>query len=89
MSIIDGFYGYNNISILPKDREKITFISPWGTFMYAKIPFGLMNAGAVFQQAMDIAFVGEKDKFVVIYLDEITVLSKFDKEHCHHLKKAS
>jgi hypothetical protein len=36
---------------------------------------------------MDIAFIREKDKFVVIYLDEITVFSKSDKDHCHHLKK--
>ena len=36
---------------------------------------------------MDIAFIGEKEKFVVIYLDDITVFSKYDKEHCHHLKK--
>jgi hypothetical protein len=49
MSRIDGFSGYNNISVLPKDREKTTFTTPWGTFMYAKIPFGLMNVGATFQ----------------------------------------
>ena len=49
---------------------------PWGTFMYAKIPFGLMNAGATFQRAMDITFVEEKDKSVVVYLDDITVFSK-------------
>jgi hypothetical protein len=55
--------------------------------MYAKMPFGLMNAGATFQRAMDIAFVGEKDKFVVVYLDDITVFSKSDKEHCCHLRK--
>ena len=55
--------------------------------MYAKMPFGLMNAGATFQRAMDIAFIGEKDKFVVIYLDDITVFSKTDKEHCCHLKR--
>jgi hypothetical protein len=36
---------------------------------------------------MDIAFIGEKDKFVVIYLDDITVFSKTDIEHLCHLKR--
>jgi hypothetical protein len=85
--MIDGFSGYNQVSILPEDREKIAFTTPWGTFMYAKMPFGLMNVGANFQRAMDIAFVGEKDKFVVIYLDDITVFSRSDVEHCRHLRK--
>jgi hypothetical protein len=87
MSMIDVFFGYNQISVMSEDREKTTFTTPWGRFMYAKIPFGLMNAGENFQRAMDIAFIGEKDKLVVIYLDEITVFSKYDKEHCHHLNK--
>jgi hypothetical protein len=63
------------------------FTTPWGTFMYAKMPFGLMNAVATFQRAMDIEFIGEKDKFVVIYLDDITVFSQSDEEHCDHLRK--
>jgi hypothetical protein len=79
ISMIDGFSGYNQISVMPEDREKTTFTTPWGTFMYAKMPFGLMNAGATFQRAMDIAFIGEKDQFVVIYLDDITVFSRSDK----------
>jgi hypothetical protein len=87
ISMIDGFSGYNQISVMPEDREKTAFTTPWGTFMHAKMPFGLMNVGATFQRAMDIAFIGEKDKFVVIYLDDITVFSKTDKEHCFHLKK--
>jgi hypothetical protein len=87
ISMIDGFSGYNQISIMPKDREKTSFTTPWGTFMYAKMPFGLMNAGATFQWAMDIEFIGEKDQFVVIYLDDITVFSSTDKEHCCHLRK--
>jgi hypothetical protein len=73
MSMINGFSGYNQISVLPEDREKTTFTTPWGTFMYAKMPFGLMNAGAMFQRAMDIDFIGEKDKFVVIYLEHNSV----------------
>jgi hypothetical protein len=66
--MIDGFSGYNQISVMPKDREKTTFTTPWGTFMHAKIPFGLMNAGETFQRAMYIAFIEEKYQFVVIYL---------------------
>jgi hypothetical protein len=60
MSMLDGFSGYNQIMVHPDDQEKTTFTTPWGTFMYAKMPFGLMNAGATFQRAMDIAFLMRK-----------------------------
>jgi hypothetical protein len=72
ISMIDGFSGYNHIVVHEDDREKTVFTTPWGTFMYDKIPFGLMNAGATFQRVMDIVFIGERDKFVVIYLDDLT-----------------
>ena len=87
ISMMDGFSGYNQIAMHPDDREKTTFTTPWGTFMYDKMPFGLMNAGATFQRDMDIDFVGEKDKFVVIYLDDITVFSQSGDEHLKHLKQ--
>jgi hypothetical protein len=87
MSFLDGFSSYNQISIHPDDHEKIAFTTPWGTFMYAKMPFRLMNVGPTFQRAMDIAFMGEKDKFVLIYLDDITVYSGSHEEHLKHLKR--
>ena len=55
--------------------------------MYSKMPFGLMNDVATFQRAMDIAFVGEKDKFALIYLYDIIVFSSSQKDHLQHLKK--
>ena len=64
MSFLDGFSGYNQIVVHLEDQEKTAFTTPWGTFMYSKMPFGLMNVGATSQRAMDIAFVGEKDKFL-------------------------
>jgi len=85
--MVDGFYGYNQIFVFHEDREKKDFTTPWGTFMYAKIPFGLMNAGATFQWAMDITFIRAKENVLVIYLDDITSFSKYDEEHCHHLRK--
>jgi hypothetical protein len=36
---------------------------------------------------MDIAVIGEKDRFMVIYLDDIIVFSTSDEEHLQHLKK--
>jgi hypothetical protein len=88
ISMIDGFSGYNHIVVHEDDREKIAFTTPWGTFMYDKMPFGLMNAGATFQRAMDIALVGERDKFVVIYLDDLTIFSNSNAEHLVHLRQS-
>jgi hypothetical protein len=53
--------------------------------MYEKMPFELMNAGATFQRAMDITFMGERDKFMVIYLDDITIFSKSDDEYLQQI----
>jgi hypothetical protein len=36
---------------------------------------------------MDITFIGERDKFVVIYLDNLMVFSKTDEEHLNQLKQ--
>lgn len=77
----DGFSGYNQILVEAEDQAKTTFTTPWSTFMYVKIPFGLMNAGANFQRAMDIAFAKEIHEFLVIYLDDINIFSKTDYEH--------
>jgi hypothetical protein len=81
MSMLDGFLVYNQVAVHPDDQERTTFATPWGTFMYAKTPFGLMNVGATFQRAMDIALSKENDKFVVIYLDDITVFSQSNLDH--------
>lgn len=43
MSKLDGSLGYNQIMVHPKDQEKTNITTPWGTFMYELMPFGLMN----------------------------------------------
>jgi hypothetical protein len=56
MSMLDGFYGYNQVLVFEEYRENTTFITPWETYAYARIPFGLKNVGDTFQRAMDHAF---------------------------------
>nr|GFA51233.1 reverse transcriptase domain-containing protein [Tanacetum cinerariifolium] len=47
---LDGFTGYFQIPIDPKDQEKTTFTCPYGTFSYKLMPFGLCNAPGTFQR---------------------------------------
>ena len=51
------------------------------------MPFVLINAGATFQRAMDIAFRGLINHSVVVYLDDVTVYSKHRPGHINHLRK--
>jgi hypothetical protein len=67
---MDGFLGYNKIQIKPEDQHKTSFICPWGTFTYRKMPFGMKNAGATFQRAMCFAFHDLKH-IVKDYLDDL------------------
>ena len=69
-SFMDGFSGYNHIEIFPTDQHKTTFIFPWGTFSYRKLPFGIKNAGATFQRAMSYAFHDIKN-IMEPYLDDL------------------
>jgi hypothetical protein len=46
--MLDGYLRYNQIAVFEEDKNKTSFTTPWGTFMYNKIPFRLMNAGAMF-----------------------------------------
>jgi hypothetical protein len=87
MSTLDGFYGYNKVLVVEEDRAKTTFITPWETCAYARMPFYLKNVGATFQRAMDRAFSGLIGKFMEDYQDDLTVHSKTREDHIHHLRK--
>ena len=48
LSLMDGFFGYNQIKVDFEDQHKIAFITPWETFCYKVMPFGLKNARATY-----------------------------------------
>jgi hypothetical protein len=68
---MDEFLGYNQIQIKLEDQHKMTFICPWGTFSYRKIPFSLKNTGATFQCSMTFLFHDLK-QIVESYLDDLS-----------------
>ncbi|MCO5551528.1 hypothetical protein L7F22_005032 [Adiantum nelumboides] len=53
-SFLDGYSGYNQISLAEEDREKTAFITEWGAFIYLVMPFGLCNAPATKMKEGDL-----------------------------------
>jgi hypothetical protein len=86
ISMLDGFSGYNQVLLKREDQLKTAFTMPLGTFMYLRMSFGLMNAGATFQRAMDFVFRDLLQKIIEIYQDDLTVVSKDRKDHLSHLR---
>jgi len=77
-SFMDGFSAYNEIKMAPEDREKTSFITPWGTLCYRVMPFGLINAGATYQRGMTTIFHDMIHKEINVYVDCNTPFPKND-----------
>ena len=74
-TFMDGYSSYNQISIAPEDHHKTAFITPWGTFIYVVMPFGLYNAPSAFQRAMSFAFSNLLHKSMTVFIDDFSTHS--------------
>ena len=87
LSFMDGFSGYNQIKMAPEDMEKTSFITPWGTYYYKVMPFGLKNAGATYQRAATTLLHDMIHKKVEVYVDDMIVKAKDREGHTPTLRK--
>ena len=86
-SFLDGFSGYNQVSIALQDQHKTAFATEWGIFAYRVMPFGLTNAPATFQRLMVHAFKAYLRDFLEIFMDDLCIHSKAREDHIDHLVK--
>ncbi|GKA77142.1 reverse transcriptase domain-containing protein [Tanacetum coccineum] len=70
---LDGFSGYFQIPIDPHDQEKTTFMCPYRTFAYRRMPFGLCNATGTFQRCMMAIFHDMIEKMMEVFMDYFSV----------------
>ena len=87
LSFMDGFSGYNQIKMAPKDVEKTSFITSWGTYCYKVMTIGLKNAGATYQRAATTLLHDLIHKEVEVYVDDMIVKSKDCEGHISALRK--
>jgi len=86
-STLDCNSGYWQIPVADKDRDKTTFVCHEGAYRSIRLPFGLSNAPATFQRAIDMILGGLKWKSCLVYLDDIIVFSQSAGEHVEHLRE--
>ena len=77
-TFMDGYSGYNQVSIAIEDRHKTAFTTPWGTFIFLVMPFGLCNAPSAFQRAMTYAFSDLLHKTMTVFIDDFSTQSDIE-----------
>jgi hypothetical protein len=89
INFMDGKAGYNQIFMAVEDISKTAFRCPShiGMFEWIVMTFGLKNAGATYQRAMNYIFHEFIGKIVEIYIDDVVIKSLNHDPHLEDMKK--
>jgi hypothetical protein len=85
-TLLDIESAYWHIPIQPDDKDKTGFITPFGSFRYERLAYGLAGAPSTFQKIMDATLMGLKDIYALVYLDDILIFSDTIQEYARRMR---
>ena len=86
LSGLDLASGYYQVEVADQDKQKTAFITRYGLYQHTRMGFGLCNAPATFQRAMQAVLQGLNWRVVLAYLDDVIVLGQSFDEHLDNLR---
>lgn len=76
LCFLDAYSGYHQIKMNEFDQLATSFITPFGSYCYVTMPFGLKNAGTTFQRTMIKCFDKLVGETIEVYVDDIVVKTR-------------
>jgi hypothetical protein len=76
LCFLDCYLGYHQIALKKEDQIKTAFITLFGTYAYKTISFGLKNAGATYQRAIQMCFADQLHWNVEAYMDDVVIKTR-------------
>ncbi|KAA3473360.1 reverse transcriptase [Gossypium australe] len=90
--MFDQFKGATAVSkidlrsgVKDSDVPKTSFRTRYGHYEFLVMPFGLTNASTIFMDLVNRIFRPYFDRFVVVFIDDILIYSRYENEHAEHL----
>jgi hypothetical protein len=88
MSLLDCYSGYHQIYMKEEDKASTSFITPFGTYCFVRMPEGLKNTGSTFSHLTKKVLEDQMGRNVFTYVDDIVVASKSKEDHLSELAES-
>jgi hypothetical protein len=87
LSFLDCYSGYHQIALKEEDQIKMEFITPFGAYAYTTMSFGLKNAGATYQRAIQLCLADQLHRNVEAYVDDVIIKTRSHNEFITDLEE--
>jgi hypothetical protein len=87
MTLLDYFLGYHQIWLRKEDEAKTSFIRPFRTYRYLRMPEGLKNDGPMFCRMTKAILKEQMERNISTYVDDIVVVSRKKEAQIQDLAK--